>query len=234
VSTVAVHVDADHETPSLRVDLETGTREPAVPNEAAADLFLDLADIDLEMIAGARLLLITGTGLAAEPSRSTVISAARHAAEAGTRVVLDLDVRPACWPDRLEGLTQAVDSVAPSCEIVVGTERELEVATGLAAATAAAMLSQRVTEVITKRGADGASLRRAKRTTAVSGFNVQIEDDLGAGDAFLSAYLDAWLDRLPIRERLRRANAAGALVAGRRGCATAMPTRDEVTALLHR
>lgn len=233
VNIAALQVDAEHQTPCLRIDVETGSREPAVPNEAAADLFLETSDIDMEMIAGARLLLVTGTSLAAEPSRGTVLAAARHAAKTSTRVVLDLDVRPACWPDGLAALTGAVERIAPSCALVVGTERELETATGVPADAAAETLRRWGDgDVIIKRGARGATLVRADGSASAPGFSVRVEDDMGAGDAFLSAYLDAWLDDEPIATRLRRANAAGALVAGKRGCATAMPTRAEVAAVL--
>lgn len=71
VDITAVQVDAEYETTRLRIDVRAGTRPLAVANEAAADLFLRPGHIDRELIAGARLLQIIGT----------VLAAAEHAAK---------------------------------------------------------------------------------------------------------------------------------------------------------
>jgi 5-dehydro-2-deoxygluconokinase len=61
---------------------------------------------------------------------------------------------------------------------------------------------------------------------------VQVVNGLGAGDAFGGALLHGLLEDWPLERTLRFANVAGAIVAGRRECSTAMPFTDEVLAEL--
>jgi 5-dehydro-2-deoxygluconokinase len=51
---------------------------------------------------------------------------------------------------------------------------------------------------------------------------------LGAGDAFAAGFLCAWLADAPLEDCARTANACGALVVSRHGCAPAMPTPAEL------
>ena len=66
----------------------------------------------------------------------------------------------------------------------------------------------------------------------VQGLPVEVLNTLGAGDAFMSGFLRGWLrDESP--ERCGElANACGALVVSRHGCAPAMPTWEELTRFL--
>ena len=57
---------------------------------------------------------------------------------------------------------------------------------------------------------------------------------LGAGDAFLAGFVRGWLASESLEQCKRLGNAMGALVASRRGCAPAMPTRVELDACLAR
>jgi 5-dehydro-2-deoxygluconokinase len=61
---------------------------------------------------------------------------------------------------------------------------------------------------------------------------VDVLNGLGAGDGFGGALCHGLLAGWPLERTLRYANAAGALVASRLECSTAMPTPDEVEALL--
>ena len=55
---------------------------------------------------------------------------------------------------------------------------------------------------------------------------------LGAGDAFGGALCHGLLAGWDLERTMRFANAAGAIVASRLACADAMPTPDEVEALI--
>jgi 5-dehydro-2-deoxygluconokinase len=61
---------------------------------------------------------------------------------------------------------------------------------------------------------------------------VDVLNGLGAGDGFGGALCHGLLAGWPLERTLRYANAAGAIVASRLECSTAMPTPDEVEALL--
>jgi len=61
---------------------------------------------------------------------------------------------------------------------------------------------------------------------------VTVLNGLGAGDGFGGALCHGLLSEWPLERTLRFANAAGAIVASRLECSTAMPTADEVEAFL--
>ena len=69
---------------------------------------------------------------------------------------------------------------------------------------------------------------------AVSGVKVRVLNTLGAGDAFLSGFLHAWLNNADWATCARYGNACGALVVSRHGCTPAMPTKVELEDFLSR
>jgi 5-dehydro-2-deoxygluconokinase len=68
----------------------------------------------------------------------------------------------------------------------------------------------------------------------VGGFPVEVFNVLGAGDAFMAGFLGGWLREEPLESCCRMANACGAIVVSRHGCAPAMPTRAELDDFLVR
>ena len=56
----------------------------------------------------------------------------------------------------------------------------------------------------------------------------EVVNGLGAGDAFGGALCHGLLAGWPLAEVVRFANVAGAIVASRLECSSAMPTEDEV------
>src|SRR5512143_253547 len=62
-----------------------------------ADVELTIDDVLASPIAASRVVLISGTGLSKEPSRSATLVAAELARQAGVPVALDIDFRPDQW-----------------------------------------------------------------------------------------------------------------------------------------
>src|SRR5258708_4012771 len=94
-------------------------------------------------------------------------------------------------------------------------------------------LLARAPAVIVTRGAAGAVLHRAEGTPlAQASFRVDTVDTTGAGDAFNGALAWAIANGESIENALRLACAAGALSTRAVGARTALPTADEVYALL--
>ena len=73
--------------------------------------------------------------------------------------------------------------------------------------------------------------RPGTRTVNVAPNEVDVVNGLGAGDAFGGSLCHGLLHGWPLEKTLRYANAAGAIVASRLECSTAMPTAAEVAAL---
>ena len=85
---------------------------------------------------------------------------------------------------------------------------------------------------VVKRGDQGVLAVTAEDTVAVPAVEIDVVHGLGAGDAFGGALCHGLLAGWQLERTLRYANAAGALVASRLGCADDMPTADEVEELL--
>lgn len=202
-------------------------REPQAP-----DLVIHASELDLPAIRDARIYWSTVTGLSEEPSRS-----AHHAAwDARGRsplTVLDLDYRPQFW-DRAELATAEVARALEKVTVAVGNREECAVAVGETDPhrAAAALLDRGVELAIVKQGPKGVLAMTRDEIVEVPPHHVQVVNGLGAGDGFGGALCHGLLQGWPLERILRFANVAGAIVAGRRECSTAMPTTAEVDEIL--
>lgn len=198
----------------------------------APDMEIDAGGLDLDAIAGARILWLTVSGLSDEPSRTAHHAALEARGDEGL-VILDLDYRPDFWksPDRAH---DEIAEVLGSVDVVVGNETECQVAIGAREPkTAAALLLEAGPEMaVVKRGPNGVYARRGDDQTSVPALRVEILNGLGAGDAFGGALCHGLLSGWDLERLITYANAAGAIVASRLECSTAMPKPEEVEALL--
>jgi 5-dehydro-2-deoxygluconokinase len=199
-------------------------REPKAP-----DLELEASDIPNE----AALFWTTGTGLSEEPSRSATLEALRRRGRRA-HVVHDLDFRAVFWSSAEEAARWNREALAEAT-VVVGNADEVAVVLGgdLGAEEAAWALLELGPELaVVKRGGDGVFAATADETVAVPPVEVEVVNGLGAGDGFGGALCHGLLAGWPLERTLRFANAAGALVASRLGCADDMPTAAEIEELL--
>lgn len=203
----------------------------------APDLTLTGADVPWELITEVPLLWVTGTGASVEPARSTQLEMlarrGRPDVAAGRWTVLDLDWRPMFWPAP-EDARREYASMLEHVTVVVGNRAEVEVAVGTADPEQAArrLLERGVELALVKKGADGVLVATADGMTTVAPQPVQVVNGLGAGDAFGGALVHGLLAGWEPVRCAEYANAAGALVASRLACADAMPTIDELDALV--
>ncbi len=198
----------------------------------APDLLIDPETLPLQAIQDAAVYWSTVTGLSQEPSRTAHFRAwAARARRAHT--VLDLDWRPMFWPDANEARTVVSDAL-DHVTIAVGNREECEVAVGETdpARAAAALLDRGLELAIVKQGPKGVLAATRAEQVEVPTFPVQVVNGLGAGDAFGGALVHGLLQEWPLRRTLEFANVAGAIVASRLECSTAMPTSAEVESAL--
>ncbi|MGF1508304.1 MAG: 5-dehydro-2-deoxygluconokinase [Myxococcota bacterium] len=211
-----------------------------------ADMALTVPDGARAYVEQVRVLLLTGTHLSTPESEALSIRLAEWVREAGGQVCLDLDYRPSLWGAAPIGRGEARSDpsvraraayrrIIPRCDLVIGTEAEMTVAAGteLPSEWRARLHSLSNARIVMKRGASGAvSYDPNGHHLEVDGHGVPVMNLLGAGDAFVSAYLAATLEQADPIEALRWGNVAGALVVTRHGCAPATPTRDELMSML--
>jgi 5-dehydro-2-deoxygluconokinase len=221
--------------------------------ENCADMGLVADDIDEAFIASCRALAITGTHFSEPGVHAASTRAIELAQKHDVRTVLDIDYRPVLWglTGRGEGeqrfvaadhVTRHLQAILPGFDLIVGTEEEFHIAGGsedlLAALRAVRGIS--AATLVVKRGAVGCSVIEGAIPANIDdaptfgGRRVEVLNVLGAGDAFLSGFLAGWLRDESLERACAFANACGAIVVSRHGCAPAMPGRAELDAFLAR
>jgi 5-dehydro-2-deoxygluconokinase len=205
----------------------------------APDLEIHTDELDYFAIRAARVFWITGTGLSEEPSRSATLAALKCRDRAGT-TVFDLDLRPAprhgpAGADPDEARPYYAEALRHAT-VAVGTLDECASATGVREprACAEALLAAGVELAVVKQGPAGVlAVHRDGTTAEVPPVPVEVVNGLGAGDAFGGALCHGLLSGWELERTVRYADAAGAHVAARLACSSAMPTPAEVEVLLN-
>ena len=201
----------------------------------APDLEIRADELDLSAIRSTRIFWVTGTGLSEEPSRSATLAALAERNRTGI-TVFDLDWRPMFWNDPDAAQPYYAEALRYAT-VAVGNLDECEIATGVREplACAQALLEAGVELAVVKQGPKGVlAVHRDGTTAKAPPVPVEVVNGLGAGDAFGGSLCHGLLAGRPLEQIMRHANAAGALVASRLACSTAMPTESEVAALLAR
>ena len=212
-------------------------RKPSAP-----DLQVRPADIDFDAVRAARLMWLSVSGLSEEPSREShfaVLDARERTVTPMTAheprwTVLDLDYRPMFWSSSAHASEQ-VHRALGRVDVAVGNQEECEVAVGETDPDRAAdaLLAAGVELAVVKQGSKGvlAKTRSGQRVVSPP-IPVTPLNGLGAGDAFGGSLCHGLLAGWPLEHILQHANAAGAIVASRLECSTAMPTQAEIETLL--
>lgn len=202
-------------------------REPKAP-----DLEIAEGDLDAQAIQDARILWLTVTGLSQEPSR-----AAHHKTlelrGRRSHTILDLDYRPMFWVDPAEASAEVAKAIE-GVTVAVGNKEECEVAVGETDPDRAAdaLLERGVELAIVKQGPKGVMAKTRDERVEVPPHFVDVVNGLGSGDAFGGALCHGLLEGWGLERVLKFANVAGAIVATRLECSTAMPTEAEINEIL--
>jgi 5-dehydro-2-deoxygluconokinase len=219
--------------------------------ENCADMALCEQDLNAELLAAARAVLITGTHLSTPGVFAASMAAARQVKAHGGRVVFDVDYRPVLWGLTAKDLgenrfvsnsrvTECLQTVLPSCDLVIGTEEEFRILGGsVDTITAIGNVRMRTpATLVCKLGGRGCVVFTSdipgsiEAGLVIPGFEVEVLNVLGAGDAFTGGLLRGWLRDEALAECCRYGNACGAMVVTRHGCAPAMPTWAELQMFL--
>ena len=216
--------------------------------ENCADIQLDIDDVMATPVGDTQAFLFAGTNLSQEPCRSATLMAAEKARKARVKVILDVDFRPGQWHD-VRAFGVAVRSALRLVDVLIATEDELHAAlmldknqmllshsqesdTRVGGDTVRAvktLLGMGPQALILKVGAKGAQVHlKTGRVVPVAGFPVEVQNILGAGDAFAAGFLYGYVQGWEWHRAARLGNACGAIVVTKHGCANFMPTLAEV------
>lgn len=195
----------------------------------AADLFLNKNDIENSNLQNYECILITGTSLAADPSRSAVLYALKLAKEKKIPVIMDIDYRPYTWESE-DKAKEIYNLAGDYCSGIIGNDDEFAILSGNYddGLSYAKKISRNCDLVIYKMGEKG-SITFANNEEIQRGiFPVKPLKPTGAGDAFMGSFIGAILKNYDLQKAIEIGSAAAAIVVTKVGCAPAMPDLDEV------
>jgi len=218
-----------------------------------ADIALTIEDVQKIPIEKFKALLISGTGLSREPSRTATTYAAEVAAENRVTVFMDVDFRADQWLD-VQAFGSAVRSILSSVDYIIGTSTEIKAAAYKGEGKAEikhsqvneskveadliksvhTLLQKGPKRLFQKAGTQGCFMFEIHKDekTHVPGFPVEVVNTLGAGDGFAGGLLYGFLNNWDWYKSVRFANACGAYLVTQHGCANFMPTQENIQTFL--
>ncbi|KQT66042.1 MULTISPECIES: bifunctional 5-dehydro-2-deoxygluconokinase/5-dehydro-2-deoxyphosphogluconate aldolase [unclassified Aureimonas] len=248
VETAGITTDPERLTALAILSVESDTSFPLLfYRHDCADIALCEDDVDEAFVRRAKAVLVTGTHFAKPGTDAAQRKAMRIAKANGARVVLDIDYRPNLWglaghdagDNRYiasEAVSAHLRTVLADCDLIVGTEEEVLIASGesdLVSALRTIRAHSQAT-IVLKRGPmgcivyEGAIPADLEEGIVGRGFPIEVYNVLGAGDAFLSGFLRGWLRGEPHATSATWANACGAFAVSRLLCAPEIPTWAEL------
>ena len=200
----------------------------------AADLKLDVEDIDEDYINRAKAILISGTALAESPSREAALKAVALAKKNGVPIIFDIDYRAYNWKNSDE-IAIYYSSVAREADIILGSREEYDltekfIKVGMTdKETAAYWHSQNAKIVIIKHGKEGSTAyTNDGESYSIKPFPVKLLKSFGGGDGYASAFLYGIFEGWEIIDALEFGSASAAMLVASHACSQDMPTVDAV------
>lgn len=202
--------------------------QSVIYRNGAADFALPTDHVQAIDLTPYAALIVTGTALAIEPSRSATLLAMRRARQAGLSVILDVDYRPYSWRNAAEAAETCL-AAARASDMVVGNDVEFDVmAGGGGGLDLARHLATGCDAVVYKMGEKGSISFSEGHSFETPIDRVAALKPTGAGDAFMAGLVTGLAAGQALAPAVRRGTAAAAIVVTRVGCAPAMPTASEL------
>jgi 5-dehydro-2-deoxygluconokinase len=252
VVTTGVKTDPQRLTALVILGVQNDKSFPLIfYRENCADMALGEEDVEEAFIASARAICISGTHLSTAGTHAMTMKAVRAARAAGRKVAFDIDYRPNLWGLAGHGAGEEryihsdtviahLQTVAPECDLIVGTEEELHILGGSQETVQAlrTVRSLSAATIVCKRGPMGCvvfpgEIDRIEDGIKGPGFPVEVYNVLGAGDAFMAGFLRGWLRGEPLETACAYANACGAFAVSRLLCSPEYPSWEELQHFLH-
>lgn len=242
VNTKGVILDPDHSTTLAFVRRDEEDRSFVFYRKNGADVNLSFSEVNLKLIDECRLLHFGALMLTSEPSRSAAVNTVEYAKQQGKIITYDPNWREKLWESRDDALKE-MRSVLRYVDIIKVSESELQILTDCAnlLPAIAKLLNTGIKIVCITQGAKGCIIATKHGIERFPAFKVTTADTLGAGDSFFGAFIARLTlsgksvdetDMDDLREFAVYANACGALSSARVGAIPAMPTNEEILALI--
>jgi len=195
---------------------------------ANADLRVE--DINLSLVARARVLYVGGYLLFPGVDQTSLAGLFRFARQRGVKTVLDVaGVQPS------HSMRDLVD-LLPHTDVFLPNHDEARILTGEADPVRQAQTLLEVgagTAVVTLGGAGAVAMTRSQSLRAAA-YPVEVVDPSGGGDAFDAGLIVGMLEGWDLRQTVAFASAIGASACTRLGCTAGVFTRAEALAFIAR
>lgn len=206
--------------------------------DGVADLMLEPGDVDEEYIRKAKALLISGTSLAASPSREAALKALMLAKKNGVAVIFDIDYRAYTWKN-MDEISIYYSAVAKESDLILGSREEFDLTERILGVCADDSESARRWQacgckiVVIKHGKEGSTAYTCDgRHYTVKPFPTNALKGFGGGDGYASSFIRALIDGCSVPEALEYGSASASMLISAHSCSAAMPTLDEVEAFI--
>lgn len=195
---------------------------------AASHLMIE--DLDMDYIASAKILHVTGISLAlSEEMREAVFYAVKEAKKRGVLISFDPNIRLKLWSK--EEARETILEMVKLTDLLFPGKEEAELLLGLTEPEeiADAFLKLGVQTVALKLGKSGCYVKNKETEAFVHGYTVDHPvDTVGAGDGYAAGFLSGYLENLSLTECAQRANAVGAMATLVKGDMEGFPYKDQV------
>jgi len=212
------------------------TRSKSVANFEAyrgADCQITPIQLKEEILKKVSIFHTTCFALSQQPAQSTILEGAQKAATLGCQISIDANYASKIWPNRIE----AQKVVADYCQLgaiikmsEVDWERLYEHPLDNPQKAITHLLSLGAKEVCLTFGGDGCWVGNNQETQFLPARKVTVKDTTGAGDAFWSGYLTAYLDGHSLINRAKAGRSMAELKIGHLGTLPPKVNKDLVYA----
>ena len=222
---------------------ENGERSFSFYRKPGADVLLREEEVPEEVLSSCRIFHFGGVSLTDEPCRTATLAAAGKAKDRGAFVSYDPNYRPLLWNGERRAARE-LKSALRLADLVKVSEEEMTLLTGTEDIETGSelLLREGPSAVLVTCGENGSYVRTGELFLREASFPVDAVDTTGAGDAFTGTLLSCLAEESDIqscasfserrwREILRKANAAGALTATKKGAIPALPSEEQIGAL---
>ena len=227
---------------------DKGERSFSFYRPPAADLLFRADDFQAACFRDAAIFHVCSNSLTEHEIAETTLMGMTLAREAGALISVDLNLRPALWPARVDP-TPRLWQMLQMADLVKLAHNELDyLAAPLGGESAALqkLFAGRARLVTVTNGAGALHWYTPATQGSVATFSVRAIDTTAAGDAFVGGvlcslagrgvnrqtFVEFAADAAAVEEVLRFGAASGALATTRNGAFEAMPSRAEVNGLI--
>jgi fructokinase len=222
-----------------------GDRSFSFYRNPGADIMLEKEEIDEETIKQSRIFHFGSLSLTNEPAATATFTALEYAKKHNVPISYDPNLRIPLWKS-LEDAKRQIFKGFEYADIVKISEEELEFLTGYRDVIKGTEVLQEqfgTAVIFVTLGAEGCFYRSKNAYGHKEGFQVNVADTTGAGDAFVGGVLYHILEMNKPLEGLHAAdfekmvtfaNAVGALTTKGKGGIPSIPTMEQVEKFLKR